>query len=470
MESTSRRTTFHRQRRVRRHTTSRVGHLRGGGCLAHRRETPSRTCASARAFATGTAWSRPTGSTTATASIACASCPTPWARGGTTPEQPRRAGRDQRRVHLRRRHAAGNHGPVVLRSNTTLPMPTARPTFPVGTTCYVWNHQGDELEEQTLATLATAPFNKMRMCVFPKDYPTTRTSRPIYPFARHGLSGRPGTWTRFNPAFFRHLERRVGDLRGAGHRGRPDPLSPLRPLGLCRPWPPRPTTATCATWSRGWRPIATSGGRMANEYDLMQAKTMADWDRFFRIVQAERPLPAPALDPQLPRLLRPRQALGHASEHPARRTWSRRAPGASTYGKPVVIDECCYEGNIPPALGQHLGAGDGAALLGGHGARRLCGPRRDLPAPRRTSCGGPRAACCTARARRASPSCGRCLEEGPAEGLDPLDGVVEHGFPCAGQARRYYLVYCGVHQPARDDPDRAARAARIASRSWIPGR
>ena len=27
---------------------------------------------------------------------------------------------------------------------------------------------GDEMEEQTLETLKSAPFNKMRMCVFPK--------------------------------------------------------------------------------------------------------------------------------------------------------------------------------------------------------------------------------------------------------------------------------------------------------------
>jgi len=26
--------------------------------------------------------------------------------------------------------------------------------------------------------------------------------------------------------------------------------------------------------------------------------------------------------------------------------------------------------------------------------------------------------------------------------------VVEHGFPCAGQPSRYYVIYCGVHQPA----------------------
>jgi hypothetical protein len=31
-------------------------------------------------------------------------------------------------------------------------------------------HQSEELQRQTLETLRTAPFNKIRMCVFPKSY------------------------------------------------------------------------------------------------------------------------------------------------------------------------------------------------------------------------------------------------------------------------------------------------------------
>ena len=63
-----------------------------------------------------------------------------------------------------------NHGPVSVRDTYHFAYADGTPYLPVGTTCYVWNHQGDALEGQTLATLAQAPFNKMRMCVFPKDY------------------------------------------------------------------------------------------------------------------------------------------------------------------------------------------------------------------------------------------------------------------------------------------------------------
>ena len=62
----------------------------------------------------------------------------------------------------------GNHGPVRVVATHHFSYEDGTPYYPVGTTCYVWNHQGDELEEQTLATLKDAPFNKMRMCVFPK--------------------------------------------------------------------------------------------------------------------------------------------------------------------------------------------------------------------------------------------------------------------------------------------------------------
>ena len=62
----------------------------------------------------------------------------------------------------------GNHGPVRVHNTYHFGYGDGTPYVPIGTTCYAWAHQGDELEEQTLRTLENAPFNKMRMCVFPK--------------------------------------------------------------------------------------------------------------------------------------------------------------------------------------------------------------------------------------------------------------------------------------------------------------
>ncbi|MHC4147823.1 MAG: DUF5060 domain-containing protein, partial [Planctomycetota bacterium] len=58
----------------------------------------------------------------------------------------------------------GNHGPVRVHESYKLAYADGTPHFSVGTTCYAWVHQGDEMEEQTLETLKNAPFNKMRMC------------------------------------------------------------------------------------------------------------------------------------------------------------------------------------------------------------------------------------------------------------------------------------------------------------------
>src|SRR5512140_1381811 len=80
--------------------------------------------------------------------------------------------------------ARGNHGPVTVRHTYHFGYADGTPYFPVGTTCYAWAHQGDELEQRTLATLRTAPFNKMRMCVFPKDYVYNTNEPKYYPFPR----------------------------------------------------------------------------------------------------------------------------------------------------------------------------------------------------------------------------------------------------------------------------------------------
>ena len=73
----------------------------------------------------------------------------------------------------------GNHGPVRVSNTYHFCYADGSPYFPIGTTCYAWNHQGDVLEEQTLETLRTAPFNKLRMCAFPKHY-AYNANEPVY--------------------------------------------------------------------------------------------------------------------------------------------------------------------------------------------------------------------------------------------------------------------------------------------------
>lgn len=85
---------------------------------------------------------------------------------------------------------------------------------PLGTTAYAWTHQPDELQERTLATLAEAPFAKLRMCVFPKSYLYNANEPADFPFPGSLADG--FDLERFDPAHFRRLERRIAQLGALG--------------------------------------------------------------------------------------------------------------------------------------------------------------------------------------------------------------------------------------------------------------
>ena len=236
-----------------------------------------------------------------------------------------------------------NHGPVRVTKTFHFAYEDGTPYVPVGTTCYVWNHQGDTLEAQTLATLAEAPFNKMRMCVFPKHYRYNQNEPPYHAFERQADGSLD--LERFNPAFFRHLEGRIEDLRDLGIEADLILFHPYDRWGYSR----MPAEADdrylryVAARLSAYRNVWWS---MANEYDLMEAKSMPDWDRFFRIVQAEDPV-------QHLRSVHNCRAfydhnkpwVTHCSIQ--RHDLTQVSEWRAQYRKPVVVDECAYEGNIP---------------------------------------------------------------------------------------------------------------------------
>jgi hypothetical protein len=241
----------------------------------------------------------------------------------------------------------GNHGPVNVRNAYYFAYADGTPYFQIGTTCYAWAHQGDEMEEQTLATLRDAPFNKLRMCVFPKDYAYNKNEPQYYPF--EGTPLREWDFTRFNPGFFRHFEKRVGDLRDLGIEADIILFHPYDRWGYRAMDSEtddrylRYVVARLAAYRNVW-------WSMANEYDLMKEKTMGDWDRFFQIVQKSDP-------------------YGHLrSVHNCREWYDHTKPWVThcsiqssdfgkarewrdKYRKPILYDECRYEGNIPQGWG-----------------------------------------------------------------------------------------------------------------------
>ncbi|MBN1247832.1 MAG: DUF5060 domain-containing protein [Anaerolineae bacterium] len=235
-----------------------------------------------------------------------------------------------------------NHGPVRVHRTYHFVYEDGTPHFSFGTTCYAWPHQGRTREEQTLETLRSAPFNKMRMCVFPKDYVFSRNEPEYHAFERREDGS--FDFERFDPAFFRHFEGRVGDLRDLGIEADLILFHPYDRWGYSA-MPPevddrylRYLTARLAAYRNVW-------WSMANEYDLMTAKTMQDWDRFFRVVQSCDPY-------QHPRSIHNCRAFYDHGKPWVTHCSIQRANledvslWREQYGKPVVVDECQYEGNI----------------------------------------------------------------------------------------------------------------------------
>ena len=242
--------------------------------------------------------------------------------------------------------AAGNHGPVRVSNRHHFEYADGVPYYPFGTTCYAWAHQGEELEAQTLKTLAEKPFNKLRMCVFPKHYPFNRNEPQLYPFARDDQGEHD--FTRFEPAFFAHFERLLGRLQALGIEAEiilwhpydrwgyaaMDEASDYRYL--------RYLIARLAAFRNLW-------WSLANEYDFMLAyKPMERWDSFFRILQEEDPYGSLRSihngDPQ--------KNYDHskaAVTHVCIQNWDvkRAVEWRQAYGKPVINDELEYEGDIP---------------------------------------------------------------------------------------------------------------------------
>ena len=243
--------------------------------------------------------------------------------------------------------SSGNHGPVRVHKTWHLAYADGTPYFQIGTTCYAWAHQGIAMEEQTLETLKEAPFNKMRMCVFPKNYTYNKNEPKYYPF--EGKPLKDWDYSRFNPEFFRHFEQRVGDLRDLGIEADIILFHPYDRWGFAKMDAKtddsylRYIVARLAAYRNVW-------WSFANEYDLMKSKKMADWDRFFQIVQKNDPYQRMRgihncrgfYDHNKPWVT---HASIQSSDLARGREWRDK------YKKPIIYDECKYEGNIPQGWG-----------------------------------------------------------------------------------------------------------------------
>ncbi len=220
--------------------------------------------------------------------------------------------------------------------------------YPFGTTIYALAHQKPELIEETFKTLEKAPFNKVRMCVFPKHYEYNNNEPLYYPFEKNS----DGSWNVDRPVedFWQNLEnciKRLGDMEiqcdlilfhsydnwGLATMGR---KANLKYLDYCLS---RLGKLDNVWWS------------LANEYDFLLSEiSMDEWCEIEEFVASHNP-------------------GGHLiSNHNCFRLWDVSRPNIThgsyqikclayvgrdidKFGKPICVDECCYEGNIPQSWG-----------------------------------------------------------------------------------------------------------------------
>jgi hypothetical protein len=284
------------------------------------------------------------------------------------------------------------------------------------------------------------------MCIFPKYYEYNRKEPEFYPF--EGTPPRDWDFSRFNPAFFRHLERRVGQLRDLGieadlilfhpydqgHWGfdRMEDAADDRYL--------RYVIARLSAYRNVW-------WSLANEYDFMKEKQEADWDRFFRITESSDPYQHLRSIHNGTRLYNHTHPwVTHASiqNGSAVADFGRAGLYRDVYRKPIIFDEVKYEGNIPLRWGNlsaeemihRFWQGTIAGTYVGHGETYLH-PDDILWWSHGGTLHGqspPRIAFLR-----------KIVEEGPDEGLEPIDKWQEPRV--AGRKGEYYLVYLGKEAP-----------------------
>ncbi len=261
----------------------------------------------------------------------------------------------------------GCHGPVRVARKYHFAFEDGTPYYPIGTTCYVWHLQNEKLQEETLKSLKMSPFNKIRFCIFPKHYLFNLHDPIAFPyegkpvdcsqitpenfkefksdFAAHGNHW---DFTRFNPSYFQHTEKCIEALGKMGIEADLIVMHPYDRWGFSEMsgeeddlyW--HYVVARFSAYHNVW-------WSLANEYDLMPAKRGEDWERYAFILCEYDPY----------RHLR--SIHNWKSIYDFSHSWvthcsvQRIDPYISTektdsyreqYGKPVVLDEIVYEGNI----------------------------------------------------------------------------------------------------------------------------
>jgi hypothetical protein len=246
-----------------------------------------------------------------------------------------------------------NHGPLRIVNTYYLEYADGTPFYAVGTTCYQWTSVSQDLQKMTLQTLAQSPFNKVRMCVFPKHYSWNLSDPWAFPYVRNG---QVNDYTRPDYAFFRNFDRRIAQLNDLGIQADVILFHSYDRWGYANMGKQNDDRYVKYMIARigAYRNVWWS---LANEWDLMvhnQHKTEADFDRFFRILKEDDPHHRFRgihnwYDTEDHFYDHNKPGVTHASIQSSR--FFQGLGWRARYSKPLLWDEVRYEGNVPTGWG-----------------------------------------------------------------------------------------------------------------------
>ena len=249
-----------------------------------------------------------------------------------------------------------NHGPLRIVNTFYLEYSDGTPFYSVGTTAYQWTSVKQSIQEKTIASLATAPFNKIRMCVFPKTYKYGNETEPWqYAFQREqGVND----YTQPNFDFFQNFDKRIQQLLEMGIQADVILFHPYdKEWGYFKMGDEineryvRYMIARISAYRNVW-------WSLANEWDVPEIKEAIDWEGIGNLLQKEDP------HQRLRGIHNWYNTEDHFYDH--LRPWLTHSSIQAAqfyniprwrdkYQKPILFDEMRYEGDVPSGWGNLSG-------------------------------------------------------------------------------------------------------------------
>jgi len=244
-----------------------------------------------------------------------------------------------------------NHGPLRIVNTYYLQYADGSPFYSIGTTAYQWTSVSQKIQEQTINTLKNAPFNKIRMCVFPKSYKYGNDTEPWrYPYKREGEQN---DFTQPDHEFFQNFDNRIEQLRDMGIQADVILFHPYDRWGYSQMGVEmnqkyvRYMIARISAYRNVW-------WSLANEWDVPSIKETIDWEGIGNLLMNEDP------HQRFRGIHNWYNSEDHFYDHS--RPWITHTCTQTSqfynatrwrnlYKKPLLFDEMRYEGDVPSGWG-----------------------------------------------------------------------------------------------------------------------